>query len=413
MKKTNRTTTKNKKNKKIIKSIVSTGLSLIILSTAATGGIYAYKNGYFNKNNAADIVSTKITYKDNNYLNVVHWNILNYGGKTSNKEGLKTQAISKILASTNAEVIGLTEINYNDFNKVNRIVDVLNQMSKREYKFTVQSQKDAVSKLFPNSKEVVAIIYDSNVLDLVDNSTYQNQITLENNQKSELVRPFYTSTFKIKNTQIQFSTVFGHLDSPGFDVPKKDIPAKEAKSQWSEQGVQEVAEAKEISNALLYLKKKFPNNAAYLFGGDTNIMTKNHLKLANYIRSSSNDLIKDYFEYNQNNVKETSLSRTKNNYSNAYDKWFFINNNSDFQFLTYTKALKEVENALPFRYDLWNLFEDKEMDFSRDVAKKLYLQKEDAKENPSDVNLIRDGISDHTLINIYSNYKITKRSENK
>ncbi|MFV8515640.1 hypothetical protein [Mycoplasma sp. Z244B] len=103
-----------------------------------------------------------------NTLRIGHWNICNYG---SNKmPPFKYTSIAKIIAAGGFDILGLTEVNYGQVEKVNEILNILNQITGSQYKMVYQDSSDAswandpVLHIFESQQEQVAIIYDSNIV---------------------------------------------------------------------------------------------------------------------------------------------------------------------------------------------------------------------------------------------------------
>ncbi|MFV8476382.1 hypothetical protein [Mycoplasma sp. BRA290] len=106
--------------------------------------------------------------KGKNVIRIGHWNILNYGGETVPE--FKYMSIAKVIAAGGFDILGLTEINYGQADKVNNILTALNQLTGSQYKMVFQDSSDAswandpVLNIFQSQEEQVAIIYDANIV---------------------------------------------------------------------------------------------------------------------------------------------------------------------------------------------------------------------------------------------------------
>ncbi|MFV8469330.1 hypothetical protein ACNQ17_00170 [Mycoplasma sp. Sp48II] len=103
-----------------------------------------------------------------NTLRIGHWNICNYG--SDKMPPFKYTSIAKIIAAGGFDILGLTEVNYEQVEKVNEILNILNQITGSQYKMVYQDSSDAswandpVLNIFESQQEQVAIIYDANIV---------------------------------------------------------------------------------------------------------------------------------------------------------------------------------------------------------------------------------------------------------
>ncbi|MFV8401274.1 hypothetical protein [Mycoplasma sp. 2634B] len=106
--------------------------------------------------------------KGKNVIRIGHWNILNYGGEAV--PTFKYTAIAKVIAAGGFDILGLTEINYGQAEKVNQILTLLNKLTGSQYKMVVQDSNDAswanddLFRIFQSQEEQVVIIYDANLV---------------------------------------------------------------------------------------------------------------------------------------------------------------------------------------------------------------------------------------------------------
>ncbi|QBF34802.1 hypothetical protein EG856_02655 [Mycoplasmopsis phocirhinis] len=401
------------------KSKVISGL-MIATTVIGVGSYFIYKyvlkDKFFNKNtHKSDKISkteqpkkpildndvklsadTKIQiYKPNNVNRIGHWNILNFGGKGSEKGNIKVNAIAQAIYKTKLDIVGLTEINYADGNKVERITKSLNELSEEQFNDVIQPQNDSNPKSSNATKEVVAILYNTQKYKLIRSGSFN--IT-KNNYSYK--RPPFGALFEDLNNHKKIITFFAHLDSPGTRKQKNDEHPQEIDSEYREQGSQEIFEANNIENAFKFFQK-WDSDASIIFGGDTNIKTKNHSIFENnefydsYYKNIKADKTKkkpsQQYEY-----YETSLGITPS-YANAYDKILFKEKNN-------LNILDEDEKSIYadekyrnswFKLDLINVFNNGFYDKS--YYQKLWVQYEKTAW-PKDYDVIRSKISDHTLV---------------
>ncbi|MBN4083434.1 hypothetical protein JXZ92_01175 [Mycoplasma sp. CSL10137] len=415
---------------KIIKKILLSFGSLTLLGLGI-GAYYIYKwvkdkpnkknNNEELQNNAgyeANNSDSKIKlsndvryYKPQNVTRVGHWNILNFGGDTSNKGGLKVTAISQAIIKTKLDLVGLTEINYDDGDKVDRILKTLNELdSKSKWKSIIQPISDSNPSSNNATKEQIAILYKSTVLtpekfnsDKIGASFGTEKANDEKNVQRSFKRPIFGVLFKDNLLDKKITTIFGHLDSP--DVKKN---SDEQTSKYSGQGTQEVFEASRLANAFDYFEKLTNQNSSIIFGGDTNIKTQNNelflssdfksRQIINYYDDMRINQVNNVKSYNKYEYYETSLG-SKKGYANAYDKILFKENNLNI--ITEAEKLNNMDIKYRnswFKLDLINSFNDGFFDKNQMI--KLWKQSPAYKthENYKDFEIIRSQISDHTLV---------------
>ncbi|QJG67259.1 MnuA family membrane nuclease [Mycoplasma phocoenae] len=430
-----------KSNKRKIISVV---VFIVFAAFFAFGAYQAYMhyknvqtkkeiNEHQNEKGQVAIVSTKdvekMFYKPDKYYRVGHWNILNFGGKSSNKNNVKVQAIAEAIYKTKQDVIGLTEINYGDGDKVQRILDVLNSINNNNsYNLIVQSTDDSNEWSNKGTREQIAIIYNKNKVNLLpfnnskkglsygDTQKFKN----EKNEEVSMKRPLYGSLFETIDTKNCFVAFFGHLDSPDVKAKKSDKHPKEQKSQYKDQGTQEIAEAKQIAKAFKFYEQNSPENTSIIFGGDTNIKTHNN-NLFNLPEFKDNN-IKNYYgnmniykkqaakSWEQYEYYETSLG-TKKGYANAYDKLLFLEKpnidiiDEEEKINSIISDNEKKYSSVSFKADIANGFNNGLWD--REKYKKLWQQNSSQNTNyPGDFKLIRTKISDHAPI--WVDFVITK-----
>ncbi|QKT05558.1 MnuA family membrane nuclease [Mycoplasma sp. OR1901] len=364
-----------------------------------------------NSNSQLEISNDIRYYKPKNVTRVGHWNILNFGGTTSNKGGLKVTAIAQAIIKTKLDLVGLTEINYKNGDKVGRIVKTMNELDPNsKWESIIQPIEDSNPSSNNATKEQIAIIYKS--INLMPEAFNNNKIGAsfgtqhandENNVQRSFKRPIFGALFKEKESDKRVITVFGHLDSP--DV-KKDTDENDSK--YSGQGTQEVFEAERLANAFDYYSSLTTQNASIIFGGDTNIKTPNNdlfltpefknRKIVNYYGDMSLNQAKNASTSSKYEYYETSLG-SKSGYANAYDKILFKEN--DLNIITEVEKLNDQDIKYRkswFKLDLVNSFKDGFFDKNEMI--KLWKQSPSYKTHTdyNDFQIIRSQISDHTLV---------------
>lgn len=423
------------------KNIISTVISLITFSAITAGSYFAYQNGYFSsllnkENNSSDLTKENLEipsdikkkfYKPEQLTRVGHWNVLNFGGNRSFKNSFKVNSISKIILETKLDLIGLTEVNYNEAKKVENIVQTLNEIDQdKSWKVITQPIEDMAYEPNKDINEHVSILYKESKFKAlafsngrIGSSFGQQEFKDEFDRNTRFKRPLFGVLFKELKTNKNLVTFFGHLDSPAAKKSGKNTKLMELSSKlFSSQGSQEVAEAKQIDDAFEYFKSISPENTSLFFGGDTNIMTKNNSlflgeeftkkNIQSYYENMSinKNLFKDEFGYYKTSLAENS------GYANAYDKLLFFENGLDF-INEYEKVHKFKLNSAPegydyasvwFRGDIANAFESKLLG---DNFKQMWVDEvnkviDDAKKREkytkySNHSIVRNGISDHDI----------------
>ncbi|QZE12586.1 MnuA family membrane nuclease [Mycoplasma sp. Ms02] len=390
------------------KKTVATGTTVLgIILALGTAGYYVYNNFIKTSDSTraelwkdADIDNHPIKRIESPKLSdkvirIMHWNILNFGGAKSTLRSFKTNAISEIIYKSGASLIGLTEVNFNDGEKVQRIVKTMNGFAGSDvFDYIVQDSSQARSALFENSAEKVAIIYNKNKFEYVpfanqDSSvsgdSFRSKINLLEGGKTEHSRPPFGAQFRDKANNKYVTTVFAHFDSPGINEKNGEKPAptpyKGIKLEGS-QGNFEVAQAFSIPQIISYFEAKSNPNAAILFAGDTNIKTENQ------------DLL-DLFEgkngiqnfYNQAMAENFKTSIGKSDYANAYDKIVFKEKDG----IDFLSAFEIKNPEQSFKIDLLKVFKNQILD--RAEYTKLYKKDNDS-----------DGITDHKMASTISDH---------
>ncbi|MBU4690898.1 MnuA family membrane nuclease [Mycoplasma zalophi] len=351
-------------------------------------------------------------YKPTNYSRIGFWNIKNYGSKDSNKLSFKVQGIADILFQTKIDVVALTEINFHQADKVKRIVEVLNDLYKKPnlFNFAYQSEDDANPKSSENTKEQVAVIYNTlkykpivfkNGVIGASFGAKQNDLVDENGMKRTYKRPVYALYLEDIKNHKKLIVSAGHFDSP--DVNKN----YESRSKFSGQGTQEVFEALNIDKAFDYFQSLVSEPTTLIFGADTNIKTKNmglffDKELENryknfYFKPQGQSGVKDNFKYE---YFETSLGNS-NEYVNSYDKILFreADNINIVDYQEKTKHLDKTYAGSNWKFDLINAFKENYLDANKHLKlyKQSYPNDKDKITNLNNVKYAKK-ISDHTLV---------------
>ncbi|QGZ97422.1 hypothetical protein GE118_01260 [Mycoplasma sp. NEAQ87857] len=349
--------------------------------------------------------------KDSNRTRILHWNILNYGGEKSTALSSKVYNIATALFKSNADIMGLTEVNYDDGPKVARIVKWMNDFAKVEkYSFKFQPIDQALNKDYKTSKEQIAIIYNNQTVEPVNfnnNKMYDSfkgpikkvesndDVVSVLDADDSFVRPLFGMQFRIKNNNKLITTFFGHFDSPGVKANSNETPVKgilDGTYEIKNQGSKEISEAIGLIQAFEFFKS-ISNSNNIIFGGDTNIKEES-ASIFDYVNLKSNT--QSFYPSNiANNTKfltslttANAFAKKKNHsgYSNSYDKWVFKEGDIDF------RDYNEEPNFW-FKIDIVKGF--KNHLFNKEITAKKY--KDLYKKSTSDFNLIRN-ISDHAPI---------------
>ncbi|MDJ1648396.1 MnuA family membrane nuclease [Mycoplasma phocimorsus] len=430
-----------KKNKSKSKSIIGTIISLIVISATGISSYFAYQNGFFSsltkkQENTSNLVKENLKiltnlkkkfFKPAELTRIGHWNILNFGGERSFKNSFKVNSIVKIILETNLDLIGLTEINYDQGKKVENIVKTLNEIDEdKSWKVITQPVEDMAYETNKDISEQVSILYKESKFKpeafsngRIGSSYGETFFKDEFNRDTRFKRPLFGVLFKELKSNKNLVAFYGHLDSPRAKKSRTKTQFIELNSKlFSQQGSQEVAEAKQIDDAFIYFKNLSPNNTSLFFGGDTNIMTKNNKLFTSEEFTSKN--IQNYYEnmtINKNLLKEeyeyykTSLGESKG-YANAYDKLLFIENGLDFineyekvnKFKTMSSPEGYSYSSVWFRGDIANAFETQLLGENfkkmwKDEVNKVIndSKKKDKYINYSNHSIVKNGISDHDI----------------
>ncbi|WP_027121000.1 hypothetical protein [Mycoplasma leonicaptivi] len=116
--------------------------------------------------------STVVNYPKNNknLIRIAHWNILKYNG--SDSELFKENAIAQLIAKTGMDIVGFTEVSLGSGEKVQRILDILNNKLNKNFKMVIQDRDEATwnntgyDHFTQETSEQIVIIYDANIFDL-------------------------------------------------------------------------------------------------------------------------------------------------------------------------------------------------------------------------------------------------------
>ncbi|MBZ4212775.1 hypothetical protein LAD74_02120 [Mycoplasma sp. U97] len=224
-----------------------------------------------------------------------------------------------------------------------------------------------------------------------------DDLQLEDNQ-TIFVRPPFYARFSINNTNKFIGTFFNHLDSPGYS--SKTINENKANLDdyriKGSQGAQEISEFLAIKETFDYFDKKYNDNLL-IYGGDTNIKSVNYFLATKFVNDQTK--IQSTLDINQDMSKKsefgeqfiTSLGKNKRkgNYSEQYDKMFFINNDKD---IFVPKIINE--ESKDFKIDIYKAFQ-------------YYVKKEKLKQmngwnvennGKKDLEVVRNLISDHAPV---------------
>ncbi|QZX49158.1 MnuA family membrane nuclease [Mycoplasma sp. E35C] len=380
--------TTQKNNKKLVLAIIL----LVLIIVIGIGGYFVYTR-YFAKNktqtdpshNHLDLIDpndpnqnnqpvvNQNTYKKVGDLRILAWNVLNFGHKAS-LDSNKFINISKTIKLSNADVVGLVEINYND----QQIVENLTNSLGSSWSYTFSGEN--YNSKFPNSKESVAILYKKDIVEPLQTGSI--------NPNNIYTRPLWYTKFKTKQDNYEFISMFGHFDAPGANKNNDETKGP------NNQGSQEILEAKTVSTIFKELKEKYPETDIVGYA-DTNIKEENN----NLFDSSEYQL--NYIDFNDNKEKYKTSLGTKNNYSNTYDKWFVYDAKN-------SNILRKSE--IPYKIDIINAFRDKIWDREQSLNG-WKASHPNATKLPTDFQIIRN-VSDHAPIILDINYKTQNTVDN-
>ncbi|EGV00232.1 membrane nuclease MnuA [Mycoplasmopsis columbina SF7] len=392
------------------KTLGTAGGILLAAGLGATVIYLQYKN-IFKKDKSGNLDSgtsdpnkdTKIPILEGNNekLNIMSWNILNFGGEDSIKNSNKVLGIAKTILYKNSDIVALQEINDGDGAKVKRIVDTLNELDKNN-QWVFASSKSEPNPQYATQREQFAFVYKSNKVDL-----YKS----DNLRKYNYVRYPFIAYFRDKNAKNDFALINIHLDSPGSPSnPKSTKQNDEASEIYSGQGNKEVQEAQDLAVIIKELKKDYPHDILVM--GDTNIKNTNNL-IFETKEFTENGIKLAYKEFakNLNEYYKTSLSTLeaykkdgqKRGYVNAYDKFIYLDQNEQ------NIMPLEPEN---YRVDLLHAFDTNGGWLNLSEHQQLWYQMPQNKGKYVNANsvpwyeLIRGDISDHAPVMI--EYKLNQ-----
>ncbi|MBU4692110.1 hypothetical protein KQ875_00665 [Mycoplasma zalophi] len=225
------------------------------------------------------------------------------------------------------------------------------------------------------------------------------------------VRPPFAAKFLLKANNKDITVVFDHLDSPGQrkaskskekyefkpskDEAKAAFPDKAKNIKISNQGAQEFSEFLAIEDLLKYYKGEFKSSLT-IFGGDTNIHKENFSMGDVFSDNVGSTLDRNLEIFEKNGKKKdwnekylTSLGNKGDNYSEQYDKMFFINDDE----ANFGVEVIKDQDAKQFKIDTYKTFE---YFISKEILKRLEGYKNDYK--MGDSGIIKYGISDHAPV---------------
>ncbi|WP_438341646.1 MnuA family membrane nuclease [Mycoplasma sp. 3341] len=350
-----------------------------------------------NENTQLDTKTSFLSWDKYEILNIMHWNIKNYGNSWMSENSFKVQAIAKIISQQKPDIFGLTEINDGRSDQVQYIVDVLNKLTNKNYKYIAQPENESVSTdpRYEKSRESIAIIYDSNKVEPIPFSTnkigfsFLEQIA----NKRYYVRPPFALQFKLKaNPKRSISTIFAHFDSPGAGRREIEKPSQFYKGQ----GEQEVAEALFIPYLLNIVKRISNPDSAIIFGADTNIIEDTIFQKID----RDNNGVKVY-NFRTDNSDLTTLKNSERAWSSKYDRFLFIES-KDIDVIDkkekHSLEDKYLPFAYPYRYKMWDLFK-KDFDYKN---VKTWIANENPNKLKEDITRIYavNYVSDHAPVQI-------------
>ncbi|TPR54703.1 MnuA family membrane nuclease [Metamycoplasma neophronis] len=361
-----------KKSKGGLKAVLSIA-GMAAVGAIAYGAYYLVNKIKSDKSGAPIIVNKSID--KNSDIKLMSWNVFNFG-KSTPAESNKFVNIVKTIKLTNADVIGLEEIGFNDITIINKLIKKLNDGGSNKWSYTLS---DAFNQKYPNSKESVAILYKNDILRLDSTNVI--------NPNNIYTRPLYFAKFTYLAKPYTFVTGFGHFDAPGVNTKNNE------KDSIGSQGSQEVLENKSIDLVFKELKKLYPNTDI-LMAADTNLK-ENHMNIYD-----QKEYKLGYPENYAQHIKDyrTSLGAKPKKpsdplyYANTYDKWFVYD--AEATNIDYLNASKHA-----FSFDTLQAFKNGYWD--REESKNLYMKLNKNKPQPSDYDLVKN-VSDHipVFINI-------------
>lgn len=359
-------------------------LLLIILGVSA----YFVINKFFPPKN--DVPNSKITndsqvtnpgtrnetvppseqYKKVGDLRLMSWNALNFGSR-SEPTSNKFMNIIRTIQLSDADVVGLSEINYDDQLLAQRLNDALG--SSWSYTFSGKN----FNENYPRSKESILILYKNQVV--------QPEVSKAINPNNIYTRPLWYTKFKTIGFDYSFITFFGHFDAPGVNANNGETSA----AGFSRQGSQEIKEAQAIATVFSDLKTEYPDTDI-IGAADTNIRETNNRVF------TSDQYSLNYINFDNNRPYYRTTLSERNGYANSYDKWFVYDADSQ-------NILKKSD--IPYKIDIINAFTDKIWDKQKSLAAWLASRSGMRNPNPSDFQLISN-VSDHAPILLDIDYKL-------
>ncbi|WP_051789187.1 hypothetical protein [Mycoplasma buteonis] len=251
---------------------------------------------------------------------------------------------------------------------------------------------------------------------------FESSLSEKFKEKTIFVRPPYGASFAFNDKSLQLpniTAIFDHLDSPGQSKSSEEHKpsAKILESNTStsskdlnKQGVNEISEFLAVPSMMKYYLQLGNPNDFVIFGGDTNIKFENFY-LQNHSVFDGVSKLFDNLTWKKSERPDqnffTSLG-TKNNYSNPYDKMFFINNTpSDLV----VQTLDEVGSQdFRFKVNIIKGFytQSKYKIWDKKELKKIANSKQEKKfDDGNDFSIIRNDISDHAPV--YTDVKIKNK----
>ncbi|MHA3795717.1 lipoprotein 17-related variable surface protein [Mycoplasma sp. VS31B] len=180
--------------------------------------------------------------------------------------------------------------------------------------------------------------------------TKKGEFIVKSEDKTVYVRPPFGAQFNLKDTDINFTTVFDHLDSPGAKGAEKSVKKGTLDGLQKTAGSQELSEFLALKNVMEEYEDLSKPNSYLIFGGDTNIYAENF-----YLQKQfENDLKPTIGSLGEDKSYYTSISVQNGYYVNPYDKMFF-KNKADNKLETLTTANTP---ELQFKLDILRAFND-------------------------------------------------------
>nr|WP_235659254.1 hypothetical protein [Mycoplasmopsis gallopavonis] len=237
--------------------------------------------------------------------------------------------------------------------------------------------------------------------DLNSNQIHEEEIV---GDKTIYVRPPFGASFQFVDSSLNLpniTTIFDHLDSPGATANREEAEASAVLteggyvtvSNLKKNGVQELSEFVAIPRVMRYFQAIGNSKDFVIFGGDTNIKDSNFYLQKHSLFNGINPVtayLPSKTQLSQKDDYITSLG-TKDNYSQPYDKMFFINNTLDKLFVN--QATSENFKSIKFKVDIVKGFYNGLWD-----KKEIKDALEGSDVNKTDFQIIRSVISDHAPV---------------